>query len=136
MVLHNTVSSTGSIITITMAHSSKYFTSTPKKLIQLELMRLVARSLRDSHLCVFSGALLHFVRKTPLCCTVSSTGSMTVAQPSKYFTSTPKKLIQLELSVWWQGHCVIVICVFSQALCCNFCAKRDLAAQFHQNRTT
>jgi len=27
---------------------------------------------------------------------------------------------------------VIVISVFSQAFCCNLCAKRDLAAQFHE----
>jgi len=83
---------------MTVAHPSKYFTSTPKKLIQLELMLFGAVVMGgDRHLCVFSGVLLLFVRKTPLCCTVTSTGSMTVAHPSKYFTSTPKKLIQLEL---------------------------------------
>jgi len=42
---------------MTVAHPSKYFTSTPKKLIQLELMPLVLWSLRDSQTCVFSGAL-------------------------------------------------------------------------------
>jgi len=41
---------------MTVAHPSKYFTSTPKKLIQLELMPLVLWSLRDSQTCVFSGA--------------------------------------------------------------------------------
>ena len=65
------------------------------------------RSLRDRHLCVFSGVLLLFVRKTPLCCTVTSTGSMTVAHPSKYFTSTPKKLIQLELMLFC---CEVMVC--------------------------
>jgi len=59
---------------------------------------------------------------------------MTVACPSKYFTSTPKKLIQLELMLYGMrslrdGH----LCVFSGVLfCCILCAKRDLAAQFHQ----
>jgi len=57
-------------------------------------------------------------RKRNFGCTVSSTGSMTVAHPSKYFTSTPKKLIQLELMpyyYWCCGHCVIVKRAFSQA---------------------
>ena len=82
---------------MTVARPSKYFTNTLKKILHPLLKLCGMRSLRDSHLCVFSGALLQFVRKTPLCCTVASTGSMTVAHPSKYFTSTPKKLIQLEL---------------------------------------
>jgi len=59
---------------------------------------------------------------------------MTVAHPSKYFTSTQKKLIQLELMLFGGGgHCVIVICVFSQVFCWNLFAKRDLVSSFYIN---
>jgi len=87
----------GYTLGMTVAHPSKYFTSNLKKILHLLLKLYGMSSLRDRHLCVFSGLLL-FVRKTPLCCTVTSTGSMTVAHPSKY--CTPKKLIQLELMLF------------------------------------
>ena len=58
---------------------------------------------------------------------------MTVAHPSKYFTSTPKKLIQLELMLLGAAVIAVIdICVFSQAFCCYLCAKRHFAEQLHQ----
>jgi len=78
----------------------------------------------DVAICAQNTTLLH-----------SYINSMTVAHPPKYFTSTPKKLIQLELMLFGAAVIgVIDICVFSQAfcLCCYLCAKRHFAAQLHQ----
>ena len=58
---------------------------------------------------------------------------MTVAHPSKYFTSTLKKLIQLEMMLLGAAVIAVIdICVFSQAFCCYLCAKRHFAEQLHQ----
>ena len=124
------VSWTGSM---TVAHPSKYFTSTLKKILHLLLKLYGMRSLRDSHLCVFSGVLLHFVRQTWFGCTVSWTGSMTVAHPSKYFTSTLKKILHPLLKLCGMrslrdSH----LCVFSGVLLHFVRQTYDLVAQFHE----
>jgi len=49
---------------------------------------------------VFSQAFFVAFCKRHFAASVTSTGSITVAHPSKYFTSTPKKLIQLELMLF------------------------------------
>ena len=59
---------------------------------------------------------------------------MTVAHPSKYFTSTPKKLIQFELMLLGAAVIAVIdICVFSQAFCC-FCAPNVIWLHSFMNR--